>query len=42
MAAEKQGVTDKIHDALCDIDQASLRDFLGALIRTHVVLHPVA
>lgn len=40
MAAEKQGVTDKLHDALSDIDQASLRDFLGALIRTHVVHAP--
>jgi 3-hydroxyisobutyrate dehydrogenase-like beta-hydroxyacid dehydrogenase len=36
MAAEKQGVTEQLHDALSDIDQASLRDFLGALIRTHV------
>jgi len=40
MAAEKQGVTNKLHDALSDIDQASLRDFLGALIRTHVVHAP--
>lgn len=40
MAAEKQGVTDKLHDALSDIDQASLRDFMGALIRTHVVHAP--
>ncbi|KMN08506.1 NAD(P)-dependent oxidoreductase [Pseudomonas helleri] len=40
MAAEKQGVTDKLHDALSDIDQASLRDFLGALIRTHVLHAP--
>lgn len=40
MAAEKQGVTEKLHDALSDIDQASLRDFLGALIRTHVVHAP--
>lgn len=40
MAAEKQGVTDKLHDALSDIDEASLRDFLGALIRTHVVHAP--
>lgn len=40
MAAEKQGVTAKLHDALSDIDQASLRDFLGALIRTHVVHAP--
>lgn len=40
MAAQKQGVTDKLHDALSDIDQASLRDFLGALIRTHVVHAP--
>ncbi|MFS2156722.1 NAD(P)-binding domain-containing protein [Pseudomonas sp. Pseusp122] len=40
MVAEKQGVTDKLHDALSDIDQASLRDFLGALIRTHVVHAP--
>jgi len=40
MAAEKQGVTDKLHDALSDIDQTSLRDFLGALIRTHVVHAP--
>ncbi|WP_168184438.1 NAD(P)-binding domain-containing protein [Pseudomonas sp. Bc-h] len=40
MAAEKQGVTDKLHDALSDIDQASLRDFLAALIRTHVVHAP--
>lgn len=37
MAAEKQGVSEKLHDALSDIDQASLRDFLGALIRTHVL-----
>jgi 3-hydroxyisobutyrate dehydrogenase len=34
------GVTQKLHDALSDIDQASLRDFLGALIRTHVVHAP--
>ena len=40
MAAEKQGVTDKLHDALSDIDHASLRDFLGALIRTHVIHAP--
>ncbi|MCQ2995174.1 NAD(P)-binding domain-containing protein [Pseudomonas syringae] len=40
MAAEQQGVTEKLHDALSDIDQASLRDFLGALIRTHVVHAP--
>jgi len=40
MAAEQQGVTDKLHDALSDIDQASLRDFLGALVRTHVVHAP--
>lgn len=40
MAAEKQGVTEKLHDALSDIDQARLRDFLGALIRTHVVHAP--
>jgi 3-hydroxyisobutyrate dehydrogenase len=40
MAAEKQGVTEQLHDALSDIDQASLRDFLGALIRTHVVHAP--
>lgn len=40
MAAEKQGVTGKLHDALSDIDQASLPDFLGALIRTHVVHAP--
>jgi len=40
IAAQKQGVTDKLHDALSDIDQASLRDFLGALIRTHVVHAP--
>lgn len=40
MAAEKQGVSDKLHDALSDIDQASLRDFLGALIRTHVLHAP--
>lgn len=40
MAAEKQGVTEKLHDALSDIDQAKLRDFLGALIRTHVVHAP--
>lgn len=40
MAAEKQGVTGKLHDALSDIDQASLRDFLGTLIRTHVVHAP--
>ncbi|WP_313440077.1 NAD(P)-binding domain-containing protein [Novosphingobium sp.] len=37
LAADQQGVTDKLHDALSDIDQASLRDFLGTLIRTHVV-----
>lgn len=40
MAAEKQGVSEKLHDALSDIDQASLRDFLGALIRTHVLHAP--
>ncbi|WP_434774406.1 NAD(P)-binding domain-containing protein [Pseudomonas oryzihabitans] len=40
MAAEKQGITEQLHDALSDIDQASLRDFLGALIRTHVVHAP--
>lgn len=40
MAAEQQGVTAKLHDALSDIDQASLRDFLSALIRTHVVHAP--
>ncbi|RAU45729.1 MULTISPECIES: NAD(P)-dependent oxidoreductase [unclassified Pseudomonas] len=40
MAAEKQGVTHQLHEALSDIDQASLRDFLGALIRTHVVHAP--
>jgi 3-hydroxyisobutyrate dehydrogenase len=40
MAAEKQGVTRKLHDALSDIDQASLPDFLGALIRTHVLHAP--
>jgi hypothetical protein len=40
LTSEKQGVTDKLHDALSDIDQASLRDFLGALIRTHVVHAP--
>jgi 3-hydroxyisobutyrate dehydrogenase-like beta-hydroxyacid dehydrogenase len=40
MAAEKQGVTEQLHDALSDIDQASLRDFLGALIRTHVMHAP--
>ncbi|KNC16146.1 NAD(P)-binding domain-containing protein [Pseudomonas sp. RIT-PI-a] len=40
MAAEKQRVSEKLHDALSDIDQASLRDFLGALIRTHVLHAP--
>lgn len=40
MAAEQQGVTDQLHEALSDIDQASLRSFLGTLIRTHVVHAP--
>ncbi|PVZ10553.1 MULTISPECIES: NAD(P)-dependent oxidoreductase [unclassified Pseudomonas] len=40
MAAEKQGVTGQLHDALSDIDQASLRDFLSTLVRTHVIHAP--
>lgn len=40
VAAEAQGLTDKLHDALSDIDKASLRDFLEALVRTHVLHAP--
>lgn len=40
LAAEKQGVTDKLYDALADIDRTPLRATLEALVRTHVIHAP--
>ena len=40
LAAEQQGVTDKLYDALADIDQTPLRAMLEALVRTHVIHAP--
>ena len=40
LAAEQQGVTDKLYDAMADIDQTPLRTMLEALVRTHVVHAP--
>ena len=37
MAAEKQGVREKLYEQLRDIDKTPLRDFIDMLVRTHVV-----
>jgi 3-hydroxyisobutyrate dehydrogenase len=37
MAAEKQGIRQKLYEQLSDVDQTPLRDFLDMLVRTHVV-----
>ena len=40
VAAEQQGVTDQLFEALADLDQTPLRQILEAWIRTHVVHAP--
>ena len=40
LAAEQQGVTDKLYDAMADFDQTPLRAMLEALVRTHVIHAP--
>jgi 3-hydroxyisobutyrate dehydrogenase len=40
LAAEQQGVTDKLYDAMGDIDATPLRAMLEALVRTHVIHAP--
>ena len=40
LAAEHQGLTDKLYDAMADIDRTPLRTMLEALVRTHVVHAP--
>jgi hypothetical protein len=47
VAAELQGVRQQLYEVLSDIDRTPLKDFLEALIRTHVVhagrrMHEVA
>lgn len=37
MAAEKQGVREKLYEQLRDIDETPLRTFIDMLVRTHVV-----
>lgn len=37
MAAEKQGVREKLYEQLRDIDETPLRTFVDMLVRTHVV-----
>jgi 3-hydroxyisobutyrate dehydrogenase len=37
MAAQKQGVRDKLYEQLKDIDETPLRTFIDMLVRTHVV-----
>jgi 3-hydroxyisobutyrate dehydrogenase len=37
MAAEKQGVREKLYEQLRDIDDTPLRSFIDMLVRTHVV-----
>jgi len=37
MAAEKQGVREKLYEQLKDIDETPLRTFIDMLVRTHVV-----
>ncbi|MWL91525.1 NAD(P)-dependent oxidoreductase [Cupriavidus sp. SW-Y-13] len=37
MAAEKQGVRDKLYGVLKDIDDSPLEDFINMLVRTHTI-----
>ncbi|KAI3591748.1 3-hydroxyisobutyrate dehydrogenase [Cupriavidus sp. U2] len=37
MAAEKQGVRDKLYGVLKDIDESPLEDFINMLVRTHAI-----
>jgi 3-hydroxyisobutyrate dehydrogenase len=40
IAAEHQGLTDRLYEAMADVDQTPLRDLLEALVRSHVVHAP--
>ena len=40
VAAENQGLTDRLYEAMADVDQTPLRDLLEALVRTHVIHAP--
>lgn len=37
LAAERQGATEKLYEALADIDEVPLRDTIEAFVRTHVI-----
>ncbi|TGP18222.1 MULTISPECIES: NAD(P)-dependent oxidoreductase [unclassified Mesorhizobium] len=37
LAAERQGATERLYEALADIDEVPLRDTIEAFVRTHVI-----